>query len=146
MLSGVVALATPVVCAQDALRFSAIRSGRPSRALLSDGTWLGLVASSLLWGADRSPLLAIGTWALAAVVAFLALAIQVRPRFDWAGARSILTLSWGSSEVTVLGVALSSGAFFAVMGVAVAVIGTESAAALRGAGTMMGPVNILLAS
>jgi hypothetical protein len=40
---------------------------------------------------------------------------------------------------------MSSAAFFVVMSVAVAAIGAPAAAALRGAGTMMGPVNILLA-
>jgi hypothetical protein len=94
-LVAVVAIATPLVCVQDALRFGALRSGRPQLALASDASWLVCVVVALFLGADKDPLFAIGAWAVSALVALVVVYALVRPTVDFAQGRQLLRLQWG---------------------------------------------------
>ena len=87
----VVALATPVVCVQDALRFAAVAGGRPGAALASDALW-ALVLIALWPAAGRlSGGFVLWMWLAAAGLALAVLVVMLRVlpdlRAGWHGLR-----------------------------------------------------------
>lgn len=150
MSTYLLAVAAPMVLVQDTSRYFCISSGHPKRAVLSDGIWALGSAVLLLatWigpeGMDIGSLL--GVWACLTMVAMLAILLPLRllPRFTG-------LLAWWRSEVRdrlrfgaegLIGATSS----FLVLGIVTAIIGTTATAALRGAGTVLGPLSILMSA
>jgi O-antigen/teichoic acid export membrane protein len=83
-----VGLATPVVCAQDVLRFGAVAAGRPGVALVSDLSWLALVGVALLLRTDSRTTLLV--WAGGAALALVVALVGLRTRPDTRAGRDLL--------------------------------------------------------
>jgi hypothetical protein len=138
-----VALAAPVVCLQDLLRFGAVATGRPAVAVLSDGIWTVCVGGVIVLGLDPSPVQAVSVWAVGAALAVLAalVRLRLRPRVR-EGWRSL-----GAPDPVgrslLFGRALTSSASLVTLSLCAAFIGAAAAGSLRGASTLLGPLNAL---
>jgi O-antigen/teichoic acid export membrane protein len=145
LICAVVAVATPIVCVQDVLRFGAAAGGRPAAALLSDGAWILVMAVpfalSLRLGAVGALILWAGASALALSVALIA--FRERPRWR-AGVRELRRRENVGASLTVGAVATMSATLLVLLVVS-NTLGPAAAGSLRGASTAMGPVNVLLA-
>lgn len=142
-----VAAACPVVLLQDSARFHCMAMGAPERAVLSDGVWaLGVGALLFVpawWAAGSSAVLVAGWGALGAVAAaILVVPLRLTPKLrgllGWWRASMGDRFRYGA-EATIA--ATSS---LAVLGVAAWLVGEEATAALRGAGTALGPLGVLM--
>lgn len=146
----VLALAAPFVLLQDTARFFCISAGQPTRAVWSDGLWaLGSALLLLLtWIFPRhmSGAFLLSVWAgLAGLVTFVILApLHLVPRF------SGLFIWWRGSlhDRLRFGAEAMIGAMstLIVLAVATAALGISASAALRGAGTLLGPLAILMSA
>jgi O-antigen/teichoic acid export membrane protein len=144
------AVACPVIVLQDVWRFCCVASGRPGQALASDGLWFLVGFGALVWtvatehGLDTRHAGAV--WLLGGVLALLSLsrcAVASLPR--WKGfvgsvllerRRLHLSSDAALSALTPLTVAL---------GVA-ALASAQTVGALRGASTLMSPINVTVAA
>lgn len=137
-----VALAAPLVYGQDLCRFAAVSAERPGVAAASDGTWLVAVALGYIF--QPTAYAALSIWLAGAGVGLLIamLALRLRPRLRL-GVRALR--SWHSTGVgvAVMNVSLQVGSYI-VLALATIAVGASSAAALRGASSVMAPVNTLI--
>src|SRR3954451_16213609 len=138
-----VALATPVVCIQDLLRFGAVATHRPGVALVSDGLWTAIMAIVLVVGLHPAPAQAVAIWAAGALVAGLVAlgSLGVRPRLveGWAAL-------WQHDPVgrsLLFGKVLTTSASLIALSSCAAIIGAAAAGSLRGASTLLGPLNAM---
>ena len=146
----IVALAMPIVLLQDVTRYQCIAAGRPRVAVFADGLWAvgSMSLLALTWfNRDFTSAVSLLTgWAVLAVVALLliSLPLALRPQFRGIGRW------WESSfhDRMRFGaeVAIGAASSFVVLGTATAIIGAEAAAALRGAGSVLGPLSILMSA
>jgi O-antigen/teichoic acid export membrane protein len=138
-----VAAAVPLVCLQDLSRYAAIAMGRPAVAVASDGLWVLLVAVGWTLGLAAVP--ALLTWVGAAFLATIVglAGLRVRPRF--AEVRATLGHRHATGEVLAAGAVMTSLASFAALGAASLLVGRAAAGALRGASSLMAPVNTVFA-
>jgi hypothetical protein len=138
-----VSVAAPIVCGQDLCRFAAVGADRPWVAAVSDGAWL--VAVCLGYAFQPGVYAALGIWVAGASAGLIIamLSLRLRPRLRL-GVRALR--SWHSTGV---GVAFGSVAqqvgSFVVLALATVSVGASSVAALRGASSVMAPVNTLIA-
>lgn len=141
----VVALATPVVCAQDALRFAAVAGRRPGWALASDTVWVlvlvALIPASRWLGSDDL----LWLWFLAATLALGVLLAGLRVTPDLAGGWSGLRERDTTRESVTVGFVVTLAASLTVTGFVAAVLSSADVGSLRGASTIMGPLNVLMA-
>jgi len=141
----VVAVATPVVCLQDIVRFASVAAGRPLVALMSDMLWVALMAAPLILGLALSEAQVMTIWlgsGVAALVVGLA-SFRVFPRIRDGLAQ--LRQRHRVGESVTYSVLLGSLSFFLVLLLASRFVGTEAAGSLRGASTALGPVSVLFA-
>lgn len=145
LLAAIVAVTTPIVCMQDALRFGAVSAGRPGGAVLSDGAWVLAMALPFVTGRDPSASQALALWLGAALLALLVAlaATGLRPRLR-AGLAQLRRRDDVGESLT-FGAVVTSAATLCVLLVVAAAISPAGAGSLRGAATAMGPVNVLLA-
>lgn len=142
------ACAVPMVLTQDILRFTAIADGRPEEAFVSDLIWavasLAVYATVLI---NRDALTIpgmVGIWGAAAGIALFYLVVRLgaRPRMrgalGWVRATLSHRIRYGIEHGFDQVVAI------AVVAIATAFIGTVAAAALRGAGVLLGPLAVLI--
>ena len=141
----VVAVAAPVVCLQDAVRFGAVASGRPGVAFASDLVWTVCVAAVLVGGSGLSGSAVMAAWLAAAVAALVVglILMRVRPRVR-CGLLALVSRH-RMSESMAFGTVVGQAAALAVSSVAAAAIGPAAAGALRGASTILGPLNVVFA-
>lgn len=142
------AVASPLVLVQDVLRFTAVSASRPVIALIWDGIWTAgslalLVATWIRPNALTATEIAWG-WTLFGGVAAVGIAISLRvaPRLQGLG-------GWlrGSARTRIqFGIenGIEQLSAMAVVAIASVVVGTVAAATLRGAGTLLGPLAILI--
>jgi O-antigen/teichoic acid export membrane protein len=144
-ICAVIALATPVVCAQDVVRFGAAAGGRPWAALLSDGTWILVMLLPFVLSIDLEAPAAVALWGAAAVAALVVALVTFGERLQCrAGLRELRRREDIGWSLTFGAVAMSS-AIVLVLLIVSRVLGPAAAGSLRGASTAMGPVNVLLA-
>jgi O-antigen/teichoic acid export membrane protein len=138
----VVAVAAPIVCGQDLCRFAAVSADRPAVAVVSDSIWL--VAVTLGYIFRPNPYSALGIWAAGAslglVFAMVSLRLWPSIRLGIPALRSWHSTGVGVAALTVC-VQVSS---YLILVLATVAVGASSAAALRGASSVMAPVNTLL--
>ena len=145
LIALVVALATPVVCIQDALRFGAIAGGRPYVALSSDALWIAVMAVPFVLPFELSAPGALTVWACAAVAALLVALVGFRERpVLRAGLAELRRREAVGSALTVGAVATTAATLLVLLVVSRA-LGPAAVGSLRGASTAMGPVNVLFA-
>jgi hypothetical protein len=138
-----IALALPIVVAQDLCRYAAVAAGRPGVAFASDLVWVLVVVAG--YAARPSMGGALLTWVGAAALALgLALALlRIRPSL--AAGRAALRERHRTGEVAALGSVAVAAAGWVGLGLATLSLGAAAAGALRGASTVMAPVNTLFA-
>jgi O-antigen/teichoic acid export membrane protein len=141
----VVALATPLVCMQDVIRFGAVAGGRPWAACASDALWVAVMAVPFVLGATLTPLSALLLWAAGALAALLLGALMAGTRLRLPAGWAELRTRHPVGDSLTIGTLLTQVASFWVLLVVSRAIGSPAAGSLRGAGTCMGPVNVLLA-
>ncbi|CAN7326387.1 hypothetical protein [Knoellia sp. LjRoot47] len=141
----VVSLAAPVVCAQDLLRHVAIAGGRAWVAVASDGSWCAGLLVPLVSGWEPDATRALGAWLVAAVLALGVAVVGLRPRPSLRRASTLWRQRVPISESVALASLTGAGAALLVTTVAATVVGPAAAGALRGASTLMGPLNSLFA-
>jgi hypothetical protein len=143
------AIFTPVVLTQDLWRFSAVAHRRPIHAVVSDGVWLMISGGMLLINLARSRPLSptVGTfvWCGGAAAALSILVVTregIRPSFQRVGGalrearrRHLAEDSLAASATPVI-----------VASVVGLNISSSAIAAVRGAATLMSPINILLSA
>jgi O-antigen/teichoic acid export membrane protein len=145
----VISGALPLVLAQDVARYAAISDGHPGMALSSDSLWaagsLGLLAWTWLDPHVSSLRLALG-WALLSglSLALLAASSSFRPRLGgltnwWRLTRSARLMFGGEA---VLGAVTN----LVVMALIALILAPSAVAALRGAGSVMGPLSIFMSA
>lgn len=139
----VVALAAPVVCLQDLYRFAAVSADRPGVAVASDGVWLVIVGVGWPLGLAAVPALLV--WAGAALLALVVAASALRVRPVLTGARHALLRRHPTGEVLAVTSVAMSLASVGSLGAAGRFVGPEAAGSLRGASTLMAPVNAIFA-
>lgn len=137
-----VALAAPIVCGQDLCRFAAVSADRPAVAAVSDGIWLGAVA--LGYAFQPGVHAALGIWLAGAGVGLLIamLSLRLRPRLRL-GVRALRAWHSTGVGVAIMNVSMQVGSYI-VLTLATVTVGASSAAALRGASSVMAPVNTLI--
>lgn len=145
LICAVVAVATPIVCVQDVLRFGAASGGRPLAALLSDGVWVLVMAVPFALSLQLGAVSALMLWAGGSALALLVALIAFRERPRWrAGMRELRRRENVGASLT-LGAVATTSATLLVLLVVSNTLGPAAAGSLRGASTAMGPVNVLLA-
>lgn len=145
-LSVALALASVAVLAQDVMRYAAIAQGRPSVALASDGSWLAGVVILLLLGDGLDPAMTLAVWVGSIWVSAAIAAIALRPKISTSLARKILTPRRGARESATLVAAMSTSTTLIVSALVAAAFSPVETGSLRGAATLLGPVNILIAA
>jgi len=141
----VVAVGAPLVCLQDVLRFAAVAQGKPQAALSADVIWFLLMLLAIPSVAMHGMVWALAIWVGGCLLALGVLSLWLRPQINVPAALGVLRLRFGVSESTAAGVIAGSAASFIVISVSVQVLGPAAAGSLRGAGTLMGPMNVALA-
>lgn len=140
-----VAVATPFVVVQDLGRFEAMAQGRQWLALASDGLWLFGAAALWVFREHLTTQGVLWTWVATIMLAAAVVTVPLRPRWDWPTALSLVVPGRGARESASIAVLLSAGGSMIVGLVVAAGFGPAGAGALRGAGTLMGVINTLIA-
>lgn len=149
-LGATLAVALPLVLAQDAYRHWVIATGRPAQALTSDGLWClgsGLLLLATVVFRETLPITTIILgWGAFALMALLVLAVPSRQLPTLEGLRGW----WRDPQAHRIRYGLEGGlgalAAFVVLLITVWIVGSSAAAALRGASTVFGPMSVLIAA
>lgn len=137
---GVLAVAIPVVCGQDTLRFGAVAAKRAQVALASDAVWMAFILCLLVF--DVPPLMALVLWLCGALVGLLlALCLTVRLPDVRGGLRLLSVRSRTGEAVLLAGVAVSAASVAYLVNAGIA-CGDECTGALQGAATLFSPLAI----
>ena len=147
--TAVLALSLPFVLAQDVGRFFAMAKGRPGVALTSDVIWTigGLLMLAWTWVSPDVTLQQIAAvWSVMGVIAFASLIPPLRLRPGVRGLRGwLISTKW--ERIRFGGeAAIGAGTSFLVLTGSALVLSTTAAAALRGAGSIMGPLSLLMSA
>jgi hypothetical protein len=143
------AVALPLVLVEDVSRFVATAQERPGVACLADALWLAAAATGLglSWtGTVDNLLLLLSLWCSGALVACLVIlgACGLRPRFKgglrWWRTKRAWRIALGLESL------IGTSTTAVVQYVAALLVGVSASAALRGAGSLFGPVSIFLQS
>jgi hypothetical protein len=139
----IVAVATPVVCLQDLVRFGSIAEDRPGVALLSDSVWLAIIATPLVMRLTPSVVQVLALWFSAALIslAVALLSYRVFPRVP--AGMSELRQRHRVGESVTYSILLGSMSFFLVLLIASRLIDPAAAGSLRGASAALGPISVL---
>lgn len=138
-----IAVALPVVAAQDLCRYAAVAAGRPGVAFASDLAWVVVVTVG--YAARPSMGTALLVWLAAAAIALGVALTALRLRPSLAAGRAALRERHRTGEVAALGSVAVAAAGWIGLGLATLALGAAAAGALRGASTVMAPVNTLFA-
>lgn len=143
-----VSLALPALLVQDMLRYCAIALGQVRRALVSDGLWTSGMAGVFVLNAFHHsvPVAAVlGIWVALAWIAGVLLSLLLRV--------DVRTLQYpdpatGTAERLRLSAVYALDSLGAALVTCIALVtsGAVVAAAVRGAGTLFGPVAVLISS
>lgn len=137
----VLAVALPVVIAQDLCRYAAVSAGKPLVAVISDLVWVVAVAAGY---AARPPMIiALAVWAGGAAAALVAALVALRVLPALSQGWPVLRSRHATSEVSAIATISSSFATYVTLGLATLTLGAAATGALRGAPTVMAPVNAL---
>lgn len=137
-----VTCAAPLVCVQDLVRFGAIAADRPLAAFISDLVWFLLMAVVFVVPLQPGPLiLMLWVGAIAAALCTGLLVAGMRPVFRGSLKR---TLAWDPVAASIAwGALMAHGSLLAITSLTAFLLGPPAAAALRGASTLIGPINVL---
>lgn len=140
-----VAFVTPLILMQDAARFYLFATNRVGRALASDVAWLGCVLALWPLGGTLPTMTFALFWYLAPLVSLLVAVAGMRLRIDWAKSRRMLVPAREVKDASAVSVLLSAGTTMLVGMILLPSFGPQAVGTLRGAGTLFGPINSLVA-
>jgi O-antigen/teichoic acid export membrane protein len=141
----IVAVAAPLVCLQDVLRYVAVAVERAWVALASDTVWVAIAAVPALGLVQVDGPRVLGIWLGAAAVAFAVAIILLRIKPSFAQGRRLLRKRHAVGSSLTIGAVAVSGASVVVTVATAHFLGPASAGSLRGASTVMGPLNVVQA-
>jgi O-antigen/teichoic acid export membrane protein len=144
-IAAMVGLATPLVMLQDISRYYAIAKGASGIAVISDGIWLLGIGLLILVAPFLPETLLLAVWCAIVALALVATVPFLRPRFKLHDGLGLLIPRRGMRESVAITVALSTGVTLLMGFLMVPFLGSVSVGTLRGAGTLFGPVNTLIA-
>lgn len=142
--AALLALMAPLIALQDLYRYTLIALGRPGTALFAGTVWTSVLLVGPLF--DTSAVEIVALWGLGALISLL---------IAWWGTRIVPTIrgAWLAlayrrhSRLANAGTSLlSTGSITASLAAVAAIDTPETAGALAGAATLMGPVNVLVAA
>ena len=143
-----VAIAAPFVMVEDVYRFASMALGQPARALLWDAIWtfisILIFAASWFDGAFLTAEIVILLWGGSALLCCAGFGFMdaLWPRLS--GIRTWWTEDLGARVRFGLEASVGAGSVLVVSTIAAALVGPEATAALRGAGTVVGPLTIVI--
>jgi len=141
-----VALAAPLVVVIDISRYALTAAGRTGVALAADGAWLAGVIAMLLLRSRLDSNTAILLW-LGAISTCAALHLVVsRPRLALRAGARVLVPAGRLRDALALTVVLATGVTLLMALLMLAFLGPEAVGAIRGAGTVFGPINTAIAA
>ncbi|GAB3604677.1 hypothetical protein GCM10027413_00860 [Conyzicola nivalis] len=140
-----VAVATPLVMIQDISRYYAISTNQPGSAVASDGIWL--VSIVVLFGLRElfDPTTVIAAWTAAVIAALVFFMVRFAPRPAPRQGLRLLRPRRGLRESISITVVLSTGVTLVMGFLMLPFLGAAAVGSIRGAGTLFGPVNTLMA-
>jgi O-antigen/teichoic acid export membrane protein len=141
----IVAVATPIVCIQDVVRFGAVASDRAPVALVSDTVWVLLMLLPFVLGIDLSPSAALLLWFGAAVVAMIVALVLLGEVPHFRSGVTELKQRHAVGESLTYASVISVVAALWIVFAASQFVGAAAAGSLRGAAAAMGPLNVLIA-
>lgn len=141
----VVAVVTPLVCLQDLARYAAVAAGRPGRAIASDLVWLGGVVVLLAVPWSLPPTVVLMLWAAVVAASALVGLVLTRPLASWSAARAIVAGGRGARAGGAVVTLLAAGTTLAISAIVAIGWSPADSGSLLGAGTLLGPVNLLVA-
>jgi hypothetical protein len=142
----VVAVAAPLVCLQDLLRYTAVAVERPVVALVSDTVWAAVMAVPALGLIRLAGAQVMAVWLGAATLALVVAAVPLRIRPSLVkGWRLLLRERHAVGTSMTIGAVAVAGASLVIAAATAHFLSTASAGSLRGASTAMGPLNVLVA-
>ncbi len=146
----VLAVASPILLLQDIQRYWAVAVGHPGHAVAADAVWFAVAFAGfvlpLALGTGTSAAVGAATWAAGALLSSLVLAFLgylARPLWSGLGGWLVADVRRGQLSADALlacVVPLVNGAAVAAVG------GPQLIAAIRGAATLFGPLNLLSAT
>ncbi|MFC6354663.1 hypothetical protein [Luethyella okanaganae] len=145
VLIAMIALATPLVMIQDLCRYYAIAKGEPFKAVLSDAVRLGGALVLFVTGPFLESTTLSIAWAMIVFLSVITVMPSLRPRLLFREGLRLLSPRRGLRESVTLAVALSTGVTLAMGFLMVPFLGASAVGTIRGAGTLFGPVNTLIA-
>ncbi|WP_426245538.1 hypothetical protein [Nocardioides sp. LHG3406-4] len=143
----ILAVASPLLVAQDIGRYVNIGGGTPGRALASDSLWLVVLALGYVWFIVTdavSPTAAVAVWVGGALLALLALLPSlVKPIVKGTGHwfrrdRRRRHLLWDA--------AIAAAAPLIVVAVTAVVVSSIAVGTIRGASALLTPINVLISA
>lgn len=141
----IVALAAPLVCVQDLLRYAAVAVERGWVALASDTVWVVITAVPALGLVQIDGPRVLVAWLGAAATAAVVAVILLRIKPSFAEGWRLLRERHDVGNSMTIGAVAASGASVVVTVITAHALGAASAGSLRGASTVMGPLNVLQA-
>ncbi len=143
----VLAVSSPFLVTQDLARYVAVAQGVPRRAVVSDLVWVlvgvtVLVASEI--GGHQSPTLAAGGWVAGGLLGLAMLRSCLRPPV-WRGTVRWFVEDRRRHHLTVDALT-SAVAPLVVVSLVAAIVSPAVVGSLRGASTLMSPINVAIAA
>ncbi|MEO8261273.1 MAG: hypothetical protein ABI566_01775 [Pseudolysinimonas sp.] len=140
-----VGVATPMLMVQDISRYFAIGRGTPGAAIASDAAWfLGVVGLFAIRDLVSAEMLLVG-WVLVIAVSLSLHLLRFRPVANLRHGARLLVPRRGLRESLTASVLMATGVTL-LMGLLMGpFLGPAAVAAIRGAGTLFGPINMLMA-
>jgi hypothetical protein len=140
-----VGVATPMLMVQDISRYFAIGRGTPGAAIASDAVWFGGVVGLFAIREFVGPQLLLVGWVLVIALSMSLHLLRFRPAIDVVRGAGMLVPRRGLRESLTAAVLMATGVTL-VMGLMMGpFLGASAVGAIRGAGTLFGPINMLLA-
>ena len=146
----ILGVAAPIVLMQDVGRFYVAAASRPWVAVISDGVWalftLLLLVCTFVGRPAFGALWVIAGWVLAAVVAMILIMSLGGVYPEFSGIRAWLDNSSYHRRRFGLEAGVGASGSFGAIVLAGSGLGSAAIAALRGAGTVLGPIAVLVSA
>ena len=143
-----VAAAAAFVMMEDVYRYATMAFGQPAKALLWDAIWtlisILVFAASWLDNSFMTAEVVILLWGGSALLCCVGFGVTDRLWPQLGGIRKWLVRDLGARARFGLEASVGAGSVLVVSTVAAALVGAEATAALRGAGTVVGPLTIVI--
>jgi O-antigen/teichoic acid export membrane protein len=140
-----VAVAAPLVCLQDLLRYVAVAVGSPHVALASDTVWAAITGVAALGLIRLTAPQVMVVWLGAAAIALAVAVVLLRIKPDFVKGWRLLRERHPVGNSVAIGAVAVAGASLVIAAATAYFLGPTSAGSLRGASTAMGPLNVLMA-